>query len=54
MKVFETKQEAIEHAINQYGSEYVEHNVVEIIKIGPSIAKLLGCDVGYTIDSHGL
>ena len=54
MAVFATKQEAIDVAVSIWGAEYVEHNVVEIIKRGPTIAKLLGSEVGYVIDPHGL
>ena len=52
MTVFATKQEATEHAINQYGALYVEQNIVNVIKIGPMVAKHLGCDVGYAIDKE--
>ena len=49
MTVFATKQEATEYAINQYGALYVEQNIVNVIKIGPMVAKHLGCEVGYYI-----
>ena len=52
MAVFATKQEATGHAINQYGALYVEQNIVNVIKIGPMVAKHLGCDVGYAIDKE--
>ena len=49
MTVFATKQEATEYAIKQYGALYVEQNIVNVIKIGPMVAKHLGCKVGYYV-----
>jgi hypothetical protein len=52
MTVFTTEQEATEYAVKQYGALYVEQNIVNVIKIGPMVAKHLGCDVGYAIDNE--
>ena len=49
MTVFATKQEATDYAVNKYGALYVEHGIVNVIKIGPMVAKHLGCEVGYYI-----
>lgn len=49
MTVFTTKQEATDYAVKQYGQLYVDQNIVNVIKIGPMIAKHLGCEVGYAV-----
>lgn len=49
MNVFKTKEEATKCAIEQFGSLQVEMQCINVIKVGPMIARHLGCDVGFAI-----
>jgi hypothetical protein len=48
MKTFNTKNEANEYMINTY-PEYALTGVANVIKVGPQMAKHLGCEVGYAV-----
>lgn len=52
MNVFETKQEAIEYAVAQYGKTQVETETVNVVKVGGMIAKFYGCSEGYAVDKE--
>ena len=52
MKVFETKQQATEYAINTYGKTQVETETVNVVKVGGMIAKFYGCSEGYAVDKE--
>ena len=51
MVIYKTREEALTAAINNFGVLAVETKTVNIIKIGPMIAKYLKCEEGYTIES---
>lgn len=51
-QVFTTKEEAVSYATAKYSTDYVEDNIVNIIKIGSTMAKILGCDEGYAVDKE--
>lgn len=49
MKVFKTKEECLQYAIEQYGALQVEMQVIYAAKIGPTVAKHLGCELGWAV-----
>lgn len=49
MKVFDTYEEAVNYAIEEFGSLAVEMECVSITKVGPSIAKFLGTNCGLGV-----
>lgn len=51
-KVFDTKEKAKQHAIRKYGKLELDTQCVNVIKIGPQIAKHLRCNEGYAIDKE--
>lgn len=51
MTVFDSKSEAEAYAKKTYGGQF-ETGVVNIVKIGPTLAKFYGCGIGYAIDSE--
>lgn len=51
-QVFTTKEEATNYAVNKYTFDYVDLHIVNVIRIGPTIAKFLSCEVGYAIDEE--
>lgn len=51
-QVFKTKEEATNYAVEKYSKDYVEFNVVNVIKIGPQLAKLYECEEGYAVDKE--
>jgi hypothetical protein len=52
MNVFKTEEEATKYAIEQFGALQVEMQCVNVIKVGPMIAKHYGCEVGYAVDEE--
>ena len=48
MQIFETEQEATDHMNSTY-PEYAATGVANVVKVGPQIAKHLGCKVGYGV-----
>jgi len=52
MKVFETKEQATKYAASEYGQTQLDTECVNVIKVGPMMAKFLGCEVGYVIDKE--
>lgn len=50
--VFQSKEQATEYAKNKYGDDYLEFHIVNIIKIGSTIAKNLECQEGWAIDKE--
>lgn len=49
IKVFDTYEEAVNYAIEEFGSLAVEMECVSITKVGPSIAKFLGTNCGWGV-----
>ena len=49
MNVFETQKEATEYADKKY-NDYISTGVANVVFAGPTIAKMIGCNVGYYID----
>lgn len=49
MKVFDTYEEAVSYAIEEFGSLAVEMECVSITKVGPTIAKYLGTKCGWGV-----
>lgn len=52
MNIFKTEQEALDYAVEQYGALQVETQCVNVIKVGPMIARFYGCEVGYAVDEE--
>lgn len=52
MNVFQTQEEATQYAIEQFGALQVETECVNVIRIGPLIARYYGCEVGYAVDKE--
>jgi hypothetical protein len=53
MTTYETKEQATEAAIREHGSLAVEIGVVNVIKVGSTMAKFYDCKEGYAIASNG-
>lgn len=51
MKTYPTREEATKAAVEKYGQLAIDTETVNVVKIGPMIAKHLGCDVGFSIES---
>lgn len=51
MKIYETKEEAVKAAVEQFGHLAVQTQTVNVVKIGPMIARHLNCKEGYAIES---
>lgn len=51
MKTYPTREEAMKVAVEKYGPLAIETGTVNIIKVGPMIAKHMGCDVGFAIQA---
>lgn len=51
MKTYPTRQEAIKAAVQKYGQLAIDTETVNIVKIGPMIAKYIGCDEGFAIET---
>lgn len=49
MKVFKTESECTEYAVEQFGKLQVETGCINSIKIGPTIARYLGCEIGFAV-----
>lgn len=49
MKVFKTKEECLAYAVAEYSALQVETGVIYAAKIGPMIAKHLGCETGWVV-----
>lgn len=49
MKVFKTKEECLAYAIEEYSALQIETGVIYAAKIGPMIAKHLGCETGWAV-----
>lgn len=52
MKIYPTKQQATQAAIKEFGFLAVEMEVVNIVKVGPTIAKIYGAEEGYMVESN--
>lgn len=51
IKIFKSREEAIKSAVEEFGHLAVSTQTVNIVKIGPMIAKYLQCEEGYSIES---
>lgn len=49
MKVFKTKEECLSYAVAECSALQVETGVIYAAKIGPTIAKNLGCETGWAV-----
>lgn len=49
MNIFKTSEEATKYAIEQFGALQVETQCVNVIKVGPMIARFLKCEIGFAV-----
>lgn len=50
MTIYETQQKAVDAMKVKYSEHMIETECVNVLKIGPTIAKFKGCNVGWAID----
>lgn len=50
MNIFDSKEQAEKYARSTYGDTQVETQTVNAVKVGPMVAKYLGCSCGWAID----
>lgn len=51
MMVYKTREEAVKAAVEEFGHLAVSTQTINVVKIGPMIAKYLQCEEGYSIES---
>lgn len=49
MKVFKTKAECLSYAAQAYSELQIEMGVIYAAKVGPTLAKHLGCETGWAV-----
>lgn len=49
MKVFQTKEECLAYAVQEYSALQVEMGVIRAIKVTPVIAKALNVPTGWAV-----
>lgn len=51
IKIYKTREEAIKAAVEEFGHLAIDTQTVNVVKIGPMIAKYIKCEEGYSIES---
>ena len=51
MKIYKTKEDAVKAAVKEFGHLALQTQTVNVVKIGPMVARYLGCEQGYAIES---
>ncbi|EHO4621303.1 hypothetical protein Q9V03_000725 [Salmonella enterica] len=52
--MFKTKEECEKYIVDTYGADYLKFDIITAIKVGHTIARHLGVEVGYYPSNHDI